>query len=113
MLYPVTVTETLSRTVWVDAETPSQAEDVVCDLYDHCEIVLDSSDFDDNREIEFDPEVSDWMDPEDGSCYDNEGKSIEALLDKDKVIITDENGCKMFVKEGETTAKPFKAYKNS
>lgn len=44
MLYPVTVTETLSRTVWVDAETPSQAEDVVCGLYDHCEIILDDSD---------------------------------------------------------------------
>ncbi len=45
MRFDITVIETLSRTVSVDAENYDDALEKVEDMYDRQEIVLDSSDF--------------------------------------------------------------------
>jgi len=45
MLFDITIIETLSRTVLVDAENYDDALEIVEDKYDRQEIVLDSSDF--------------------------------------------------------------------
>lgn len=45
MRFDVTVIETLSRTVSVDAENYDDALEKVEDMYDKQEIILDSSDF--------------------------------------------------------------------
>lgn len=45
MRFDITVIETLSRTVSVDAENYDDALEKVEDMYDKQEIVLDSSDF--------------------------------------------------------------------
>lgn len=45
MKFDITVIETLSRTISVDAENYDEALEKVEDMYDRQEIVLDSSDF--------------------------------------------------------------------
>ena len=45
MLFDITIIETLSRTVSIDAENYDDALEKVEDMYDRQEIVLDSSDF--------------------------------------------------------------------
>lgn len=45
MRFDITVIETLSRTVSVDAENYGDALEKVEDMYDRQEIILDSSDF--------------------------------------------------------------------
>ncbi len=45
MRFDITVIETLSRAVAVDAENYDEALEKVEDMYDRQEIVLDSSDF--------------------------------------------------------------------
>lgn len=45
MKYDITVIETLSRTVSVEAESYNDALEKVEDMYDRQEIILDSSDF--------------------------------------------------------------------
>lgn len=45
MRFDITVIETLSRTVSVDAENYDDALEKVEDMYDRQEIILDSSDF--------------------------------------------------------------------
>lgn len=45
MKYDITVIETLSRTVSVDAKSYDEALEKVKDMYDSQEIILDSSDF--------------------------------------------------------------------
>ena len=43
--YEVEITEYLQRTIEVEAESPSDAVDIVEEDYDNCNIVLDYSDF--------------------------------------------------------------------
>lgn len=45
MRFDITVIETLSKTVSVDAENYDEALEKVEDMYDNQEIVLDASDF--------------------------------------------------------------------
>lgn len=45
MKYDITVIETLSKTVTVDAEDYDEALEKVENMYDRQEIILDSSDF--------------------------------------------------------------------
>lgn len=45
MKFDITIIETLSRTVSVDAENYNEALEKVEDMYDRQEIILDSSDF--------------------------------------------------------------------
>jgi len=45
MEFDITVIETLSRTVTVDAENYNEALEKVEEMYDNQEIILDSSDF--------------------------------------------------------------------
>lgn len=45
MIFDITVIETLSKTVTVQAENYDEALEIVEDMYDRQEIVLDSSDF--------------------------------------------------------------------
>ena len=47
--YAVVVTETLQRTVYIDAKSAEEAEDVVEERYRNEEIVLDSSDYQDTE----------------------------------------------------------------
>lgn len=53
--YAVTITETLTRTLWIDAETAEDAEDQAKDLYENKEVVLDA---DDHSDTEF--MVQEW-----------------------------------------------------
>lgn len=50
--YEFTVAETLKRTVRVDAESRSEAELIVENLYDNEKIVLDADDVDGEADIE-------------------------------------------------------------
>lgn len=45
MKYQVEIEEILRRTIDIEAESPSEAEDKVRALYRACEIVLDAGDF--------------------------------------------------------------------
>ncbi len=45
MKFDITVIETLSKTVTVDAENYNEALEKVEEMYDNQEIILDSSDF--------------------------------------------------------------------
>jgi hypothetical protein len=45
MTYEVTIRETLSRTITVDANSKMQALDIVKDKYNRSEIVLDCDDY--------------------------------------------------------------------
>ena len=45
MLFDITIIETLSRTVSVEAENYNEALEKVEDMYDRQEIILDSSDY--------------------------------------------------------------------
>lgn len=47
--YRVVITETLQRTVYIDAKSAEEAEDVVEERYRNEEIVLDSSDYQDTE----------------------------------------------------------------
>lgn len=47
--YAVTITETLTRTLWIDAETAEDAEDQAKDLYENEEVVLDADDHSDTE----------------------------------------------------------------
>lgn len=44
--YLVTITETLLRTVEVEAESEDDAEEQVQEQYDNCDIILSADDFD-------------------------------------------------------------------
>ena len=65
MKYIVRVTETLVRTVIVDAENEQDAEDKVYNAYDDAQIVLDYKDFEE-YEIETLRKATDF----DNSLYD-------------------------------------------
>ena len=45
MKYRVEITETLSRTIEMDAKNEEAAVDMVRQMYRNCEIVLDASDY--------------------------------------------------------------------
>lgn len=45
MKYHFEITETLSRTVEIEAESVQEAHRKGCDLYKDCEIILDADDF--------------------------------------------------------------------
>lgn len=45
MTYEVTIKETLSRTITIDADSKMQALDIVRDKYNRAEIVLDYDDY--------------------------------------------------------------------
>lgn len=65
MKYVVRITETLVRTVIVDAENEQDAEDKVYNAYDDAQIVLDYKDFEE-YEIETLRKATDF----DNSLYD-------------------------------------------
>lgn len=50
MIYEVTIKETLSRTISVDANSKMQALDIAKDMYNKAEIVLD---YDDNLRTDY------------------------------------------------------------
>lgn len=60
MKYQVTITETLSRTVDVEAHNEREAEEAIRELYRGEDIVLDSGDFVD---VEFTVEPADSAEP--------------------------------------------------
>ena len=47
--YKVVVTETLQRTITINADNEGEALDKVQEMYDNEEIVLDSSDYQDTK----------------------------------------------------------------
>ena len=47
--YAVEITETLQRTVYIDAKSAEEAQDVAEERYHNEEIVLDSSDYQDTE----------------------------------------------------------------
>lgn len=55
--YKIEITETLSKTFYVNAKSPEKAEDIIREKYYNEEIVLDSEDFDNN--VEFETEEAD------------------------------------------------------
>lgn len=55
--YKVEITETLSKSFYVNAESLEEAEDIIREKYNNCEIVLTADDYD--NDVEFEVEEAD------------------------------------------------------
>lgn len=99
MLYPVTVTETLTRDVFIEADSPADAEVKAEELYNNCEIVLDMNDIDDDREIKFNSDIMEWASPYDSDAYVYKGdKRLKPFTENGKVLFMDRDGNKFELK---------------
>ena len=99
MLYPVTITETLARDVFIEADSPADAEAKAEDLYNDCKIVLDMNDIADDCEIKFNSDAMEWASPYDVDAYVyNGGERLKARAEDGKVLFIDQYGNKFELK---------------